>query len=69
LLDRYYEKTGREVGHIAYYEVFGLFKLAVVLQQIYYRFHIGQTQDERFRDFDKRVKGLAEAARLVMESA
>lgn len=64
LLDRYAEKTGRDVSGIAYYEVFGLFKLAVVLQQIYYRFHVGQTQDERFRDFDKRVRGLAEAAAL-----
>ena len=69
LLARYHENTGRDLGRIAYYEVFGMFKLAVVLQQIYYRFHVGQTQDERFRDFDKRVEGLAEAARLVMESA
>ncbi len=69
LLARYHEKTGRNLGNIAYYEAFGLFKLAVVLQQIYYRFHVGQTQDERFRDFDKRVEGLAEAARLVVESA
>jgi aminoglycoside phosphotransferase (APT) family kinase protein len=69
LLARYHQKTGRDLGGVAYYEVFGLFKLAVVLQQIYYRFHVGQTQDERFRDFDKRVEGLAEAARLVMESA
>jgi aminoglycoside phosphotransferase (APT) family kinase protein len=69
LLDRYHRETGRDLGGIKYYEVFGLFKLAVVLQQIYYRFHVGQTRDERFRDFDKRVAGLAEAARLVMETA
>ena len=69
LLDRYHQKTGRDLGGIAYYEVFGLFKLAVVLQQIYYRFHVGQTADKRFRDFDRRVAGLAEAARLLMESA
>jgi aminoglycoside phosphotransferase (APT) family kinase protein len=69
LLARYHEKTGRDVGRIAYYEVFGLFKLAVVLQQIYYRFQVGQTHDERFRDFEARVAGLAEAAQLVMESA
>lgn len=69
LLARYHEKTGRDLRRVAYYEVFGLFKLTVVLQQIYYRFHVGQTRDERFRDFDQRVEGLAEAARLVMESA
>jgi aminoglycoside phosphotransferase (APT) family kinase protein len=52
-----------------YYEVFGLFKLAVVLQQIYYRFHVGQTSDERFRNFDERVRGLAESAGYVMSHA
>jgi hypothetical protein len=41
--------------------------LAVVLQQIYYRYFVGQTKDERFRDFDARVRGLADSAVLVME--
>jgi hypothetical protein len=35
-----------------------------VLQQIYYRFHRGQTQDERFRNFDVRVRGLIDLAVL-----
>jgi aminoglycoside phosphotransferase (APT) family kinase protein len=69
LLERYQARTGLHLGAIQYYEVFGIFKLAVVLQQIYYRYFVGQTQDERFRDFDRRVRGLAEAAVLVMESA
>jgi hypothetical protein len=34
----------------------------VVLQQIYVRFHRGQTQDERFRYFDKRVHDLIQQA-------
>ena len=67
LLDRYASATGRDLSGIAYYEVFGLYKLAVVLQQIYYRYHIGQTSDLRFADFDRRVRGLAQAAVLVME--
>ncbi len=68
-LQRYQSLTGRDLSRVTYYEVFGLFKLAVVLQQIYYRYHVGQTRDERFRDFHLRVKGLAEAATLVMETA
>jgi hypothetical protein len=36
-----------------YYYAFGLFKMAVVLQQIYYRYHVGQTQDARFSSFDQ----------------
>lgn len=61
-LDRYSERTGRDITHIRYHEVLGLFKLAVILQQIYYRFHKGQTQDERFRTFDRRVRGLIRMA-------
>jgi aminoglycoside phosphotransferase (APT) family kinase protein len=61
-LERYAERTGRDITHIRYHEVLGLFKLAVILQQIYYRFHKGQTRDERFRAFDRRVSGLIRMA-------
>lgn len=66
LLGRYAEKTGRDLSLINYYEVFALFKLAVVLQQIYVRFHRGQTQDERFRHFDKRVHNLIQQAAALI---
>jgi aminoglycoside phosphotransferase (APT) family kinase protein len=62
LVDYYARRTGRDVSRISYYEVFAIFKLAVVLQQIYYRFHRGQTQDERFRHFDVRVRHLIDLA-------
>jgi aminoglycoside phosphotransferase (APT) family kinase protein len=41
-----------------WYMVFGYFKLAVILQQIYARWKKGQTRDERFADFDRRVRTL-----------
>ena len=66
LLGRYAEKTGRDISLINYYEVFAIFKLAVVLQQIYIRFHRGQTQDERFRHFDKRVHNLIQQAAALI---
>ena len=69
LMNRYHEKTGLDLAGMRYYEVFGLFKLAVVLQQIYSRYHAGQTSDERFRNFDERVRGLAESAGYVMSRA
>jgi aminoglycoside phosphotransferase (APT) family kinase protein len=59
---RYAEGTGRDLSQIGYYEVLGIFKLAVILQQIYYRFRHGQTQDTRFQNFGDRVKGLVELA-------
>ncbi len=66
-LQRYAERTGRDLTHIRYHEVLGIFKLAVILQQIYYRFHRGQTQDERFRTFDRRVRGLIRLAAELTE--
>jgi aminoglycoside phosphotransferase (APT) family kinase protein len=66
LVERYARQTGRDVTRIGYYEVLGVFKLAVIIQQIYCRFHRGQTHDERFRDFGARVAALGRmAARLA----
>lgn len=66
ITERYGRRTGRDVSKIAFYEIFALFKLSVVLQQIFYRYHVGQTQDHRFAEFDKRVAGLASAARELI---
>ena len=68
-LHRYALRTGRDLANIGYHEVLGIFKLAVILQQIFYRFHLGQTQDERFRHFDLRVKGLVDLAAELLERA
>ncbi|HEU5472513.1 MAG TPA: phosphotransferase family protein [Actinophytocola sp.] len=46
----YCERTGLEPGDWTFYEVFGLFRLAVILQQIYYRYHHGQTHNPAFKD-------------------
>jgi aminoglycoside phosphotransferase (APT) family kinase protein len=64
-VDRYAEQTGRDLTHIGYYEVLGIYKLAVILQQIYYRFRRGQTNDGRFQHFDKRVHSLVELASSI----
>jgi len=66
IVNRYAQQTGRDLAHIGYYEVFALFKLAVVLQQIYVRFHRGQTNDERFRHFDRRVRNLIQQAAALI---
>ena len=67
LVARYAERTGRDVTHIGYYEVLGVFKLAVIIQQIYCRFHRGQTHDERFENFGARARGLAKRAAWLAE--
>jgi aminoglycoside phosphotransferase (APT) family kinase protein len=61
-LQRYAQQTGRDLSQIGYYEVLGIFKLAVILQQIYYRFKRGQTRDSRFQNFNERVHALIEIA-------
>jgi aminoglycoside phosphotransferase (APT) family kinase protein len=66
-LSRYAERTGRDLTHILFYEVLGIFKLAVILQQIYFRFHRGQTSDARFGDFNQKVKALARLAATLVE--
>jgi aminoglycoside phosphotransferase (APT) family kinase protein len=59
---RYAARRGIDAGAVPYYYVFGLFKVAVVLQQIYHRYHVGQTQDARFAHFDAVVAALLERA-------
>ncbi|MES1257448.1 MAG: phosphotransferase family protein [Acidobacteriota bacterium] len=66
-VNRYARRTGLDVSGLGYYEALGIFKLAVILQQIYFRFHRGQTRDERFRDFDRRVRGLVLLAGRMVE--
>ena len=48
LVEIYARKSGRDIRHLTFYYVYGLFKLAVIAQQIYYRYHKGYTTDERF---------------------
>lgn len=51
VLVHYADRTGQGVGDWAFYEVFGLFRLAGIAQQIYFRFHHGQTTNPAFKDF------------------
>jgi len=57
-MERYAQKGGRDLSGMHWYLVFGYFKLAVILQQIYARWKKGQTRDERFANFDERVRTL-----------
>ncbi len=63
IIERYQEKTGRDLSRIVFYETFARFKVAVVIQQIYFRYVQGQTRDERFRNLDGLVRELATEAR------
>ena len=62
LIDRYAARSNRDLTALRFFEVFALFKIAVVIQQIYYRFVQGQTADARFANFGERVIYLARRA-------
>jgi aminoglycoside phosphotransferase (APT) family kinase protein len=62
IVQRYSARSGRDLSGIRFYEVFARFKIAVVIQQIYFRYVQGQTTDARFATFDERVAFLAKQA-------
>lgn len=63
----YAEKTGFNTSAIAWYQVFGVFKLMGILQQILLRYERGQTEDDRFATFGARIEGLIDKALVLME--
>jgi len=68
LIDRYAEQSGRDLSEMHWHLVFGYFKLAGILQQIYARYAKGQTKDERFADFGDRVRSLIQHAYSLSRS-
>ena len=50
-VDYYAERSGIQIDNFDFYYTYGLFRLAGIVQQIYYRFFHGQTQDKRFAQF------------------
>lgn len=48
LAERYAQKSGLDLKNLTFYYVYALFKIAVIVQQIYARYKAGFTHDERF---------------------
>ncbi len=63
IVERYLERSGLSCDDFGFYRVYGLFRLAAIAQQIYYRFHHGQTRDPRFGALAEAVRALDAAAR------
>ncbi len=58
IVDFYGEKTGITTDDFTFYYVFGLFRLAGIAQQIYFRYHAGQTTNPAFKGFGMASQGL-----------
>jgi aminoglycoside phosphotransferase (APT) family kinase protein len=67
LVDYYAALSGRAIDRFDFYYCFGLFRLAVIGQQLYYRYYHGQTGDERFKVFVSGVHALEKAVRSHIE--
>ena len=68
VIDRYRRITGYDMTHIRYYEGLALYRIAVIIEQIYARYAAGQTSDERFASLGDLVPVLAGAAGETLES-
>jgi aminoglycoside phosphotransferase (APT) family kinase protein len=67
VLDRYQAASGRVIKQPLFYYVYGLFKIAVIIQQIYARYRQGHTQDARFAHLDQVVRDCGQLAVLALE--
>ena len=67
--DYYAERAGIEIKSIDFYYTYGLFRLAGIVQQIYYRFFHGQTQDKRFAQFVQMNKLLEQMSLQVIKKS
>jgi aminoglycoside phosphotransferase (APT) family kinase protein len=62
----YGTRTGRDVANFGFYEVFGLFRLMVIIQQIYRRFALGQTTNPQFAGFGDAARYMGLRCRRVI---
>jgi aminoglycoside phosphotransferase (APT) family kinase protein len=64
---QYAERSRRDVSNILFYFVYGLFKNAVIVQQIYARYRQGATQDQRFAGLIDMVRAYGQMAARAIE--
>ncbi len=62
----YGERSGLDVSRFGFYEVFGLFRLMVIIQQIYCRFALGQTTNPQFAAFGDAARYMGKRCRRLI---
>ncbi len=60
VIDKYFGDVGQPIQPMLFYYVFGCFKIAVIVQQIYARYRKGLTSDERFKHLNFVVNAMCE---------
>ena len=66
IIRRFQQRTGLAFDDFPFYFCFGLFRLIVIGQQIYYRYYHGHTKDERFAGFLKKSAALQKMCEMIM---
>ena len=69
LVARYAAQSGRDVSNIHFYHALGLYRLTVIIAQIYIRYKRGQTEDARFAHLNQLVPVTAQAAYAIAQQA
>jgi aminoglycoside phosphotransferase (APT) family kinase protein len=67
LLEHYSRRTGRVINEPVFYFAYGLLKIAVIVQQIYFRYQKGLTRDPRFAQLGGLVRACGELAQRAIE--
>jgi aminoglycoside phosphotransferase (APT) family kinase protein len=65
MAEQYAQESGRDISFINYYVAFGYYKLAVILQQLYYRWKKGTADDDRFEKLHIPIANLFDLANLT----
>jgi aminoglycoside phosphotransferase (APT) family kinase protein len=69
VVEYYAQQSGRDCSNIVFYYAYGLLKIAVIVQQIYFRYRQGLTKDERFAGLGLLVKACGEMAQRAIEKS
>lgn len=69
VVEYYLSKSHVAVERFDYYEIYGLFRLAAIVQQIYYRYYHGQTKDKRFAAFGQAAQYLEQRCLRLIEAS
>ena len=67
IVTRYLELSGVDCDNFLFYEIFGLFRLSVIIQQIWIRYRLGQTTNPAFAEFGEAVNVLMTRAKGLMQ--
>lgn len=69
VVDYYGERSGWNVDRFDFYEVFGLFRLMVIIQQIHYRYALGQNTNPQFAGFGDAARYMGQRCRRLIRQA